>query len=159
LAANRERVGLTFSSCCRRSTNVVPVLRPPIALDAAALPLLGHPGDPDYFLPGYEPCTGGLTEVPMLRLIAVTVLLASGVASPGSVAHAQEARVPCARRQRGRRPRGAPHTEADRPHPAREAERGRVQRGRRLRCDLRAPAPGARDFRDARMGRDDARGA
>ncbi|HKA28292.1 MAG TPA: hypothetical protein VKH82_02875 [Candidatus Binatia bacterium] len=70
----------------------MPVLRPPIALDAAALPLLGHPGDPDYFPPGYEPCTAGLTEVPMLRLIAVTVLLASGVASPGSVAHAQEAR-------------------------------------------------------------------
>ena len=36
----------------------------------------------------------GLTEVPMLRRIAVTVLLASGVASPWSVAHAQEARNP-----------------------------------------------------------------
>src|SRR5262245_48873751 len=75
-----------------------------IALDAAALPPASVVrGDAAYGVIREIPTTScragssaepGLTEVPMLRRIAMTVLLASGVASPWSVAHAQEARNP-----------------------------------------------------------------
>ena len=88
-----------------------------------------HPGGPDYFLPGCEPCRtrpDGGSDAATDRRDGSAGLgsrepLVGGACARGAQPESRRVlavlqRVPRARRQRGRPPCGAPHTEADRPH-------------------------------------------